>query len=43
VEIRRVLFSTDAIELLNARYWRAVGPADTSQTEQAARRTLHRP
>ncbi len=36
VEIRRVLFSTNAIESLNARYRRAVGARGHFPTEQAA-------
>lgn len=39
VEICRVLFSTNAIELLNARYRRAVGARRHFPTEQAASKT----
>ncbi len=41
VEIRRVLFSTNAIESLNARYRRAVGARGHFPTEQAALKTLY--
>ena len=41
VEIRRVLFSTNAIESLNARYRRAVGARVHFATEQAALKTLY--
>lgn len=41
VEIRRVLFSTSAIESLNARYRRAVGARGHFPTEQAALKTLY--
>jgi transposase-like protein len=41
VEIRRVLFSTNAIESLNARYRRAVGTRGHFPTEQAALKTLY--
>ena len=41
VEIRRVLFSTNAIESLNARYRRAVTAKGHFPTEQAALKTLY--
>ena len=41
VEIRRVLFSTNAIESLNARYRRAVGARGHFPTEQAALKCLY--
>jgi putative transposase len=41
VEIRRVLFSTNAIESLNARYRRAVGARRHFPTEQAALKCLY--
>lgn len=41
VEIRRVLFSTNAIESLNARYRRAVIVKGHFPTEQAALKTLY--
>lgn len=41
VEIRRVLFSTNAIESLNARYRRAVTAKGHFPTEQAAMKTLY--
>jgi len=41
VEIRRVLFSTNAIETLNARYWRAVTAKGHFPTQQAALKTLY--
>ena len=41
VEIRRVLFSTNAIESLNARYRRAVSARGHFPTEQAALKTLY--
>jgi len=41
VEIRRVIFSTNAIESLNARYRRAVGARGHFPTEQAALKTLY--
>ena len=41
VEIRRVLFSTNAIESLNARYRRAVGARGHFPTEQAALKVLY--
>jgi transposase-like protein len=41
VEIRRVLFSTHAIESLNARYRRAVTARGHYPTEQAAPTTLY--
>lgn len=41
VEIRRVLFSTNAIESLNARYRRAVAARGHFPTEQAALKTLY--
>ena len=41
VEIRRVLFSTNAIESLNARYRRAVTVRGHFPTEQAALKTLY--
>jgi putative transposase len=41
VEIRRVLFSTNAIESLNARYRRAVSVRGHFPTEQAALKTLY--
>ena len=41
VEIRRVLFSTNAIESLNARYRRAVNAKGHFPTEQAALKTLY--
>lgn len=41
VEIRRVLFSTNAIESLNSRYRRAVGARGHFPTEQAALKTLY--
>jgi putative transposase len=40
VEIRRMIFSTNAIESLNARYRRAVGARGHFPTEQAALKTL---
>ena len=40
-EIRRVLFSTNAIESLNARYRRAVGARGHFPTEQDALKTLY--
>ena len=41
VEIRRVLFSTNAIESQNARYRRAVNAKGHFPTEQAAMKTLY--
>jgi transposase-like protein len=41
VEIRRVLFFTNAIESLNARYRRAVNAQGHFPTEQAALKTLY--
>jgi len=41
VEIRRVLFSTNAIESLNSRYRRAVTVRGHFPTEQAALKTLY--
>lgn len=41
VEIRRVLFSTNAIESLNARYRRAITVRGHFPTEQAALKTLY--
>lgn len=41
VEIRRVLFFTNAIESLNARYRRAVGARGHFPTEQAALKCLY--
>ena len=41
VEIRRVLFSTNAIESLNSRYRRAVTVRGHFPTEQAALKCLH--
>ena len=41
VEIRRVLFSTNAIESMNARYRRAVNAKGHFPTEQAAMKTLY--
>ena len=41
VEIRRVLFSTNAIESLNARYRRSVSARGHFPTEQAALKTLY--
>jgi putative transposase len=41
VEIRRVLFSTNAIESLHARYRRAVSVRGHFPTEQAALKTLY--
>ena len=41
VEIRRILFSTNAIESLNARYRRAVTAKGHFPTEQAALKTLY--
>ncbi len=41
VEIRRVLFSTNAIESMNARYRRAVTAKGHFPTEQAALKTLY--
>jgi transposase-like protein len=41
VEIRRILFSTNAIESLHARYRRAVGARGHFPTEQAALKTLY--
>ena len=41
VEIRRVLFSTNAIESLHSRYRRAVTVRGHFPTEQAALKTLH--
>ena len=41
VEIRRILFSTSAIESLNARYRRAVTVKGHFPTEQAGRKTLY--
>jgi putative transposase len=41
VELRRVLFSTNAIESLNARYRRAVSVRGHFPTEQAALKTLY--
>jgi transposase-like protein len=41
VEIRRVLFSTNAIESINARYRRAVGARGHFPTEQAALKCLY--
>jgi len=41
VEIRRVLFSTNAIESLNARYRRSVGARGHFPTEQAALKCLY--
>jgi transposase-like protein len=41
VEIRRVLFSTNAIESLNARYRRAVGARGHFPAEQAALKCLY--
>jgi len=41
VEIRRVLFSTNAIESLNARYRRAVTVKGHFPTQQAALKTLY--
>lgn len=41
VEIRRVLFSTNAIESLNARYRRAVGARGHFPTEQATLKCLY--
>jgi putative transposase len=40
-QIRRVLFSTNAIESLNARYRRAVTVRGHFPTEQAAMKTLY--
>lgn len=41
VEIRRVLFSTNAIESLNARYRRAVRARGHFPNEQSALKTLY--
>jgi putative transposase len=41
IEVRRVLYSTNAIESLNARYRRAVKARGHFPTEQAALKTLH--
>ena len=41
LEIRRILFSTNAIESLNARYRRAVTAKGHFPTEQAALKTLY--
>ena len=41
MEIRKILFSTNAIESMNARYRRAVDAKGHFPTEQAALKTLH--
>ena len=41
IEIRRVIFSTNAIESLNARYRRAVRARGHFPTEQAALKCLY--
>jgi len=41
VEIKRLLFSTNAIESLNARYRRAVTVKDHFPTQQAALKALY--
>jgi len=40
-EIRQVICSTNAIESLNARHWRAVKARGHFRTEQAAPKYLH--